>query len=128
MNMSLKPEMQRIIDERLRSGQFESAEQVLEAGLIVLRQQDDSGDFDRGELDRLLEEGERSVEKDGVIAQAMLRVSPAATAGAAGGDAGVWRMARASFRARRWCRLSRTRGRDCLRSCKAEGMSWASPS
>lgn len=67
MNLSLNPEMQRYVEEKVRSGEYASPEQVLEAGLVALKQQDSFGDFAPGELDELLAEGERSIEREGTI-------------------------------------------------------------
>jgi putative addiction module CopG family antidote len=67
MNLSLKPEMLRYVQEKVQSGRYASAEDVLEAGLEALRQQDAFGNFAPGELDELLSEGERSIEREGTV-------------------------------------------------------------
>ena len=67
MNMSLRPEVQRFVEERLRSGQYATAEDVVEAGLTALKQQEAAGEFVAGEWDKLLEQGERSIEREGTI-------------------------------------------------------------
>jgi putative addiction module CopG family antidote len=60
MNWSLPPKIQRLIDERVRSGKYKTPEDVVAAAVATLDQQEAAGAFDPGELDRLLEEGERS--------------------------------------------------------------------
>jgi putative addiction module CopG family antidote len=60
MHLSLPPRIQKLIDERVQSGKYKSAEDVVAAALANLDQQEAFGDFETGELDRLLEEGEKS--------------------------------------------------------------------
>jgi antitoxin ParD1/3/4 len=60
MNLSLPPHIQKLIDDRVRSGKYQSAEDVVAAAVATLDQQEQAGDFEPGELDRLLEEGESS--------------------------------------------------------------------
>jgi len=67
MNLSLKPEVQKLIDERVNSGRFASQEEVVAAAVIALDQLERFGEFDAGELDSLLAEGERSIEQDGTL-------------------------------------------------------------
>ena len=62
MTLSLPPQVQRLIEERIRSGKYRTAEDVVAAAVATLDQQETFGDFAEGELDRLLEEGERSGE------------------------------------------------------------------
>lgn len=59
MNLSLPPQTQKLIEERVRSGKYLSPEDVVAAALAQLDQQEQSGDFDVSELDQLLLEGER---------------------------------------------------------------------
>ena len=67
MNLSLDPEMQRLIDERVKSGRYATPEDVVAAALLTLDQQEWFGDFDQGELDELLAAGERSITQDGML-------------------------------------------------------------
>jgi antitoxin ParD1/3/4 len=67
MHLSLNPEMQKLIDERLKSGQYTTAEDVVAAALMTLDQQERFGDFAPGELDELLAEGEQSIARDGTL-------------------------------------------------------------
>jgi putative addiction module CopG family antidote len=62
MNLSLPADVQRLIDERVRSGKYRSAEDVIAAALMQLDQLEEVGDFEAGELDALLAEGEQSGE------------------------------------------------------------------
>lgn len=67
MNLSLDPKLQQLIEARVKSGQYASAEDVVAAALLSLDQQERFGDFGPGELDRLLAEGERSITEDGTL-------------------------------------------------------------
>jgi antitoxin ParD1/3/4 len=67
MNVSLKPDVQKLIDERVNSGKYSSSEEVLEAAVLALDQLENFGDFEPGELDRLLADGEESIERDGTL-------------------------------------------------------------
>jgi len=61
MDIHFDPEMQKFIEERLRSGAYGSPEEIVLAGLGALRQQEYLGDFAPGELDFLLAEGENDI-------------------------------------------------------------------
>jgi len=67
INLFLDPEMQRRIEERVKSGKYATAEDVVCAALLTLDQQESFGDFAPGELNALLAEGERSIAKDGTL-------------------------------------------------------------
>lgn len=67
MNLLLGPEMQKLIDERVKSGRYATPEDVVAAALLTLDQQEQFGDFASGELDELLAEGERSIKRDGTL-------------------------------------------------------------
>lgn len=67
MELSLKPDVQRIVDERVRSGRSASREEFVEAAIIALDQSELFGDFEAGELDGLLAEGEQSIAEDGTL-------------------------------------------------------------
>jgi putative addiction module CopG family antidote len=60
MNLSLPPQILKLIEDRVRSGKYQSPEEVISAALGHLEQQGQIGDFDAGELDRLLARGEQS--------------------------------------------------------------------
>ena len=67
MNVSLKPDVQKRIEERVQSGKYSSPEEVVEAAILALDQLEHFGDFEAGELDRLLAEGEESVKQHGTL-------------------------------------------------------------
>ena len=74
MNLSLPPKIQQLIDQRVRSGQYQTPEDVIAAAITTLDQQEGSGDFAAGELEDLLSQGERSGEPlDGTEVLAELR-------------------------------------------------------
>ena len=54
MDVSLDPELLKLIDEHIRSGRYATADEVMQAGLGALLQQESFGDFAPGELDALL--------------------------------------------------------------------------
>jgi len=60
MELSLAPEVQRMIEDCVNSGEFTSAEEVVATAVRRLREQDLSGDFAPGELNRLIAESDRS--------------------------------------------------------------------
>lgn len=67
MNLSLDPEVQRLIDERVQSGRYATAEDVVAAALLTLDQQERFGDFASGDLDEFLAEGELSIAESGTL-------------------------------------------------------------
>jgi putative addiction module CopG family antidote len=67
MELSLKPKDRKFIEQKIRSGKYASANDVVQAAFAALQQQEKFGDFSPGELDRLLEEGERSIRREGVF-------------------------------------------------------------
>ncbi len=61
MILSLDVDAQKLIDERVRSGKYSTAEAVVTAALHALEQDEHgAGEFGPGEWDALLEEGEAS--------------------------------------------------------------------
>ena len=60
MDLCLTPEMQRFIQDRVRSGMYGSPEEVVAAAFALLEQQEVTGDFEPGEMQRLIDEGEQS--------------------------------------------------------------------
>ena len=67
MNVSLKPDVQQLIEDRVSSGKFSSPAEVVEAAILALDQLEHFGDFEAGELDGLLAESERSIDQDGTL-------------------------------------------------------------
>jgi Arc/MetJ-type ribon-helix-helix transcriptional regulator len=67
MNLLLNSNVQKLIDERVKSGKYATPEDVVTAAILTLEQQERIGDFEPGELDELLREGERSIEQEGTL-------------------------------------------------------------
>jgi putative addiction module CopG family antidote len=67
IQVRIDPSLHGFIDDKIRGGEYASVEEVVHAGLDALRQQDVESDFEPGELDALLEVGERSVREGGTI-------------------------------------------------------------
>jgi len=67
MNVSLPPDIQAFVNEMIQSGQYETPEAVIQAGLVALRQHESFGDFVPGELNELITEGEKSLEESGTL-------------------------------------------------------------
>jgi len=60
MQLSLDNELQRRITDRVNSGQYASAEDVIAAALGALEHAEHALEFAPGELDRLIAEGDAS--------------------------------------------------------------------
>lgn len=60
MKVLLKPEYERLVEELIQTRQFETVEEVVQAGLEALRQDEMFGNFAVGELDTLILAGEQS--------------------------------------------------------------------
>jgi putative addiction module CopG family antidote len=74
MNLSLDPKSQKLITQRIESGKYTTAEEVVSAALQALEQHEQAGDFEPGEWDALLAEGEASGEPlDGITVLSELR-------------------------------------------------------
>lgn len=67
MNIALTPETQRLLEERMRRGGYMAPDDAIRAGLYSLEQQERLADFDSGELEALLAEGERSIREEGSL-------------------------------------------------------------
>ena len=67
MKINLTPEVQKMIQDRVKSRQYRTAEDVVTAAIFSLRQQEEFGDFEPGELDALIEEGEKDIAAGRVI-------------------------------------------------------------
>lgn len=67
MNLSLGPEVQKLIEEQVTSGKYSSPEEVVSAAVFALDRHQQLGEFESGELDALLAEGERSIEQEGML-------------------------------------------------------------
>ena len=55
MNVSLTPEAERVVNEKIETGEFQSPSEVVEAALRVLEDRDTEKERDR--IERLLREG-----------------------------------------------------------------------
>jgi putative addiction module CopG family antidote len=60
MNLSLPARTQELIRQRVSSGKYATPEDVIAAAVAQLDQQEQIGEFDAGEMDRLLAAGEQS--------------------------------------------------------------------
>ncbi len=60
MNLSLPPRIQKLIDDRVSSGKYISAEDVVVAAVASLDQQEQWAELEAGELDDLMAKGEDS--------------------------------------------------------------------
>jgi putative addiction module CopG family antidote len=60
MSIMLSEETGKLIEKSMREGGYATPDDVVRAGLESLKQQESLGDFEPGELDALIEEGERS--------------------------------------------------------------------
>jgi antitoxin ParD1/3/4 len=67
MKIELSPKIQKLIKDRVESGKYRRPEDVVTAAMSSLDQQESFGDFAPGELDRLLNEGERDIAAGDVI-------------------------------------------------------------
>jgi putative addiction module CopG family antidote len=64
MEISIRPETQRFLEQKMQSGAYRSIDEVIEAGLAALENmQETFGDFAPGELDELLAEADEDFEK-----------------------------------------------------------------
>ena len=67
MELSLPAKYRKLIEDRVRSGRYATAEDVVTAALTTLDQNDRLGEFAPGELERLIAEGEESLKREGPI-------------------------------------------------------------
>jgi len=67
MTITLGPDLQKLIDDRVKSGKYATPEEVVAAAVLALDQQEQFNDFESGELEELLAEGERSIEQEGTL-------------------------------------------------------------
>jgi len=67
IRISLSPAMERFIESKVKTGQYASADQVVEAGLLSLEQSERTSDFAPGEMDELLAVGEADIARGDVF-------------------------------------------------------------
>lgn len=59
MTISINADLQRRIEERIRTGGYATAEEVLTAAMSLLDREEQMGDFAPGELQKLIDEAEQ---------------------------------------------------------------------
>jgi Arc/MetJ-type ribon-helix-helix transcriptional regulator len=59
-NASLSPDAHRLIEDRMKRGDFATGDALVQEGLASLSQREAEGEFDPGEWDQLLDEGGNS--------------------------------------------------------------------
>jgi len=67
MAIELGTKARKLIEQRVKSGRYASADAVVLAAIAHLDAAERFGDFAPGEMDRLLAEGEESLRKDGPV-------------------------------------------------------------
>ena len=67
MNLSLPTRIQKLIEERVRSGEYASPEDVVAAALAHLEQHEQARTFAPGEMDALAAEGEADIARGDVL-------------------------------------------------------------
>ena len=67
MPVNLKPETERLIEERMQSGGYETADELVLAALASLDGTEMFSGYAPGELDALIAEGEESLKRDGPL-------------------------------------------------------------
>jgi len=67
MNLALNQDLEKLIQNRIDSGQYSTPEDVVAAAMIAWEQQEAFGDFEPGELKTLLAEGDRSIREHGSL-------------------------------------------------------------
>lgn len=60
MNLTITPELERLIEHRMKTGRYATPQDVMTAALCRLDEDEKLGEFEAGELARLLQEGEDS--------------------------------------------------------------------
>jgi antitoxin ParD1/3/4 len=67
MNVQLSPELEEIVAQKLESGRYRSAEELIEAALELIDARDEILDLDHPELTMKIEEGLESLRTDEAI-------------------------------------------------------------
>jgi putative addiction module CopG family antidote len=67
MQISLPAELEKLVHEKVESGAYPSAADVVRAVFVALQQNESFGDFAPGELNALLAEGEASIAAEGTL-------------------------------------------------------------
>ena len=75
MNLALKPELEKFVDEQVKAGRFDTPEAVVAAALTRLMQDDDGIDFAPGELQAMVDEGEADIARGDVLTLDQVRAN-----------------------------------------------------
>ena len=67
MNVSLSPELERLIDEKVKSGMYNSASEVIRAGLRLLQEHDELREIRLRELKADVQKGIEEIERGDVV-------------------------------------------------------------
>ena len=67
MRIAIDQRTEELIEERVESGQYSTPEEVIHAALTALDEQEQFGEFEPGEWDSLLADGEKSIDQQGVL-------------------------------------------------------------
>jgi putative addiction module CopG family antidote len=67
VNLTIPPDSQKFIEDRVKSGRYATPEDVVAAALRTLEDRETFADFEPTELDNLLEEGEQSIAAEGTL-------------------------------------------------------------
>ena len=63
MNIALSPKTRKLLEHRMKRGGYRSADEAVRAGLAYLEQQEHAGEFEPGELDKLLAVANEEIER-----------------------------------------------------------------
>ncbi len=67
MNVSLSPELERLIEQKVKSGMYNSASEVIRAGLRLMQEQDELRQIRLRELQRDVKKGLDQIERGEVV-------------------------------------------------------------
>ncbi len=67
MNVSLSPELEHLIEEKVKTGMYNSASEVIRAGLRLLQEQDELRQIRLQELKREVQKGLDQIERGEVV-------------------------------------------------------------
>ena len=67
MNLTLQPELIKLIEKQVAAGRFSTPEEVVAAAVHALEQGEEFGEFVPGELSEMLSDGEKSIEQEGTL-------------------------------------------------------------
>lgn len=67
MNVSLSPELEQLIEEKVKTGMYNSASEVIRAGLRLLQEQDELRQIRLQELKREVQKGLDQIERGEVV-------------------------------------------------------------